>query len=74
MGLSRLFEIKASVIPTEQISIRLDLDLLAYADEVADELGITRTEVLREAVRDGMQSIYAQWQQALENGNKGGKK
>lgn len=74
MGLSKLFEIKASVIPTEQVSVRLDVDLVAYADEVADELGITRTDVLREAFKDGMQRIYAEWQQALENGKKGGKK
>lgn len=74
MGLSKLFEIKASVIPTEQMSIRLDVDLLAYADEVAEELDVTRTDVLREAFRDGMQRIYAEWQQSLENGKKGGKK
>lgn len=70
MGLGRILDRKASVIPTEQITFRIDVDMLAYADEIAAELEVPRAEVLREAVRDGMRQLYGDWQQALENGAK----
>jgi predicted transcriptional regulator len=70
MALSKLFDIKASVIPTEQVTVKLDVDLVAYADELAAELELTRSDVIREAFRDGMRRTWADWQEALEQGKR----
>jgi predicted transcriptional regulator len=72
MALSKLFDLKASVVPTEQVTIRLDVDLLAQADELAQEIGITRTEVIREAFRDGMARTWSDWETAKLSAKTGG--
>lgn len=72
MALSRLFDLQQRnvAVPQETISVRIDCDQLAYIDDLAEELELTRSDVLRECLRDGLQRTYGEWQAALENGKK----
>jgi predicted DNA-binding protein len=59
----------------DQVTFRVPAGLPERADELAAELGVTRSDVMREALESGMSLLLAEWETALENGKrKGGKK
>jgi Arc/MetJ-type ribon-helix-helix transcriptional regulator len=75
MSLNRLFEMKERGLssPQEVISLRIPVDQLAYVDELAGELELTRSDVIRECLRDGLERTWSDWQTALRSAKTGGK-
>lgn len=67
MGLGKLIDMSETT-STQQLSVRMSEDMLAKAAELAEELAIPRSVVLREAFSIGMANLWSDWQQALQNG------
>lgn len=70
MGLNAILSRRESLIPTQQTSVRLDADLIAYAEHLAEELEVPVAEIIREAFRDGMRRLWGEWEAACEDGQK----
>lgn len=70
MVLGKLLDKKASLTPTTSITFMADVDVMAWVDEIAGELDLSRSVVLREILREGAKIAYGEWMQALENGAK----
>lgn len=75
MSLNRLIEIRERVgaAPHEIVNVRLPVDQLAYVDELAAELEVSRSDVIRECLREGLEKTWGDWQTALRSANTGGK-
>jgi len=75
MGLSKLAiqaesSPEAKYGPREQLSLRVHVAFIDLADEIAEALNTTRSEVLREMMETGYCQLQHEWDQALENGRK----
>jgi len=70
MGIPNLLAKKdiAQLGPIEQVSLRIPIGVIDYADELATSLDTTRAEVLREMVIEGYKSLGHEWTVALETG------
>lgn len=71
MGLAKLIDqAHSEPIRSETVSFRLPVDLLTQAEALAEEIGVTRSSVLRESVLDGFARIHADWERAQVNPTK----
>jgi predicted transcriptional regulator len=68
----KLFEAGAREEMT-MVTFRADEDVVEQVDELAAEAGVSRSEVIREALKIGMGSLMGEWERAQANA-KGGKK
>lgn len=65
MGLAKLIdEAQSEPIRSETVSFRLPSDLIAQTEALADEIGVTRSRVIRECVLEGFSRIEAEWNRA----------
>ena len=53
-------------MPRTQISIKLDSDLLARVDQLAEDVGVTRTAIIEQAVKNDLPEQET-FHQSLEN-------
>lgn len=72
MGIERLILQKQvrSLGPIEPVQFRTSAGIIAAADELAEELSVSRAEVLREMLDEGYRVVMSQWERALEDGAK----
>ncbi len=55
-------------VPLTRVCLPIRSDVLAQADEMAEEIGLSRAVVLREAIHAGVASLYAEWESAVQAG------
>jgi predicted transcriptional regulator len=73
MGISKFIEAmaqEAELGDLISVTFREHEEIIIRAEALAVELGVSRSDILREAVRDGVVRMEGEWARALEQGKK----
>lgn len=76
MGIERLIlqKQRKSLGPLEPVQFRTSQQIIAAATDLAEELEISKAEVLRDMLDEGYRVVMAQWEQANKKPASKGKK
>jgi len=65
MGISNLL-LKKELSELDQVSLRIPLTVISFADELAEALDSNRSEVLREMIIEGYKVLGHEWTNEVE--------